>query len=148
MIAVVTILGAFALGYLMSSRLAANTTYAVAYLWAFTYQTLYLILDSFGGTSANPAFEPSELPAVLRPGHAGDLRRRLRSGRGRAPLPHPTPGRPGKAAGDASSRLSQRGICWLESRSPPTRPRRRSPAWTRVVSRSSRSRATWLERSW
>lgn len=33
MIAVVTILTAFALGYLVPSRLAANTTYAVAYLW-------------------------------------------------------------------------------------------------------------------
>ena len=62
MIAVVTILSAFALGYFMRSRLAANTTYAVAYLWAFTFQTLYLILDSFGGTSASPAFEPSEFP--------------------------------------------------------------------------------------
>jgi hypothetical protein len=62
MIAVVTILTAFALGYFMSSRLAANTTYAVAYLWAFTYQTLYLTLDSFGGTSDNPAFAPQDFP--------------------------------------------------------------------------------------
>jgi hypothetical protein len=62
MIAVVTILSAFALGYLMRSRLAANTAYAVAYLWAFTFQTLYLMLDSFGGTSANPAFEPGGFP--------------------------------------------------------------------------------------
>ena len=62
MIAVVTILSAFALGFFLRSRLAANTTYAVAYLWAFTYQTLYLILDSFSGTSANPAFEPSDFP--------------------------------------------------------------------------------------
>jgi hypothetical protein len=61
MIAVVTILSAFALGYLMSSRVAANTTYAVAYLWAFTYQTLYLVLDSFGG-GAEPAFTASEFP--------------------------------------------------------------------------------------
>ena len=62
MIAVVTVLSAFALGFLMRSRLAANTAYAVAYLWAFTYQTLYLVLDSFGGTSDAPAFEPSEFP--------------------------------------------------------------------------------------
>jgi hypothetical protein len=61
MIAVVTVLSAFALGYFFSSRLAAMTTYAVAYLWAFTFQTLYLLLDALGGGS-NPAFEPGEFP--------------------------------------------------------------------------------------
>jgi hypothetical protein len=62
MIAVVTVLSAFALGFFMKSRLVANTTYAVAYLWAFTYQTLYLTLDSLGGTSDAPAFEAGEFP--------------------------------------------------------------------------------------
>jgi hypothetical protein len=62
MIAVVTILLAFPAGYYFSSRLAANTTYAIAYLWAFVFQTLYLTLDSFGGTSENPAFEPQDFP--------------------------------------------------------------------------------------
>ena len=62
MIAVVTVLSAFALGYLMRSRLAANTTYAVAYLWAFTYQTLYLTLDTLSGTSDAPAFDTGEFP--------------------------------------------------------------------------------------
>ena len=62
MIAVVTVLSAFALGFLMTSRVAANTTYAFAYLWAFTYQTLYLTIDSFSGTSDNPAFDPSDFP--------------------------------------------------------------------------------------
>ena len=61
MIAVITVLTAFPLGYLMRSRLAANTTYAVAYLWAFTYQTLYLTLDSLNG-STNPAFTPEDFP--------------------------------------------------------------------------------------
>ena len=61
MIAIVTILLALPAGYLMRSRLAAMTTYAVAYLWAFTFQTLYLLLDSFGGGS-NPAFEAGEFP--------------------------------------------------------------------------------------
>jgi hypothetical protein len=59
MIAVVTILSAFALGYRFRSRLAANTTYAVAYLWAFTFQTLYLEIDSVGG---DPAFVKGEFP--------------------------------------------------------------------------------------
>ena len=52
---------AFPLGYFVRSRLAANTTYAIAYLWAFVFQTLYLTLDSLG-ESKNPAFESSEFP--------------------------------------------------------------------------------------
>jgi hypothetical protein len=61
MIAVVTILLAFPLGFFLSSRPAAMTTYAVAYLWAFTFQTLYLLLDSLGGAT-NPAFEVGDFP--------------------------------------------------------------------------------------
>ena len=37
------------------------TAYAVAYLWAFCFQTLYLLLDSLGGGSA-PAFEVGTFP--------------------------------------------------------------------------------------
>ncbi|MEJ7744514.1 MAG: hypothetical protein WKF73_19455 [Nocardioidaceae bacterium] len=48
MIAVVTLVLAFPLGYFLTSRLAANTAYAIAYLWAFAFQTLYLLLDSLG----------------------------------------------------------------------------------------------------
>jgi hypothetical protein len=65
MIAVVTILCAFPLGYFLKSRLAANTAYAVAYLWAFTFQTLYLMLDSLNsGKTLNdePAFVTDEFP--------------------------------------------------------------------------------------
>lgn len=61
MIAVVTVLAAFPLGYFLRSRLAANTAYAIAFLWAFVFQTLYLLLDSLGGGS-NPAFEVGEFP--------------------------------------------------------------------------------------
>jgi len=61
MIAIVTILLAFPCGFVLRSRLAANTTYAVAYLWAFTFQTLYLLLDSLGG-GADPAFETDSFP--------------------------------------------------------------------------------------
>jgi len=49
MIAVVTILSAFPLGFFLSNRLAANTTYAIAYLWAFVFQGIYLTLDSLDG---------------------------------------------------------------------------------------------------
>jgi hypothetical protein len=95
MIAVVTVLSAFLLGFLMRSRLAANTTYAVAYLWAFTYQTLYLILDAISGTSDSPAFEPSDFPlayglvalaiftvgfGLVEAGHRVGIRRRARRG--------------------------------------------------------------------
>ncbi len=84
MIAVVTVLGAFALGYFLRSRLAANTAYAVAYLWAFTFQTLYLMLDSLGGGSGTRPSRPTSSRG-LRPGGARDLRGRLRPGRGRPP---------------------------------------------------------------
>jgi len=65
MIAVVTILLAFPLGYLVRSRLAASTTYAIAYLWAFTFQTLYLLLDSLSNGDVlndSPAFDAGEFP--------------------------------------------------------------------------------------
>jgi len=55
MIAIVTVLLAFPLGYLMRSHLAANVAYAIAYLWAFTFQTLYLTLSWVGGDDS--AFE-------------------------------------------------------------------------------------------
>ena len=61
MIALVTLAAAFPLGYFLRSRLAACTAYAIAYLWAFAYQTLYLLLDSLG-ESANAAFQPGEPP--------------------------------------------------------------------------------------
>ena len=61
MVAIVTILSAFPLGFLVRSRLAAHTAYAVAYLWAFVFQTLYLTLDVIND-SADPAFEPQGFP--------------------------------------------------------------------------------------
>jgi hypothetical protein len=94
MIAVITVLLALPAGYLMRSRLAAMTTYTVAYLWAFSFQTLYLLLDSFGGGS-NPAFEAGEFPwqygvvtllvlgigiGLVEAGHRIALRRRSRAG--------------------------------------------------------------------
>ena len=62
MIAIFTVLLAFPLGYFLSSALAARTFYAVAYLWAFTFQTLYLLLDSMTPNASAPAFEASEFP--------------------------------------------------------------------------------------
>lgn len=62
MIAIVAVLAAFPLGYRFRSRLVANTFYAVAYLWAFVFQTLYLLLDSLDPRSAAPAFDPDSFP--------------------------------------------------------------------------------------
>lgn len=64
MIAVVTILLAFPLGLLLSSRLAANLTYAVVYLWCFVFQTLYLLLPSLGadGAAGTAPFDPEVFP--------------------------------------------------------------------------------------
>jgi hypothetical protein len=65
MIAVVTILCAFPLGFFLSNRLAANTAYAIAYLWAFVFQGVYLMLDSINnGKTLNddPAFVADEFP--------------------------------------------------------------------------------------
>ncbi|HET9649400.1 MAG TPA: hypothetical protein VFP34_14390 [Microlunatus sp.] len=61
MIALVTILVALPIGMLVRSRLVASLTYAVAYLWAFVFQTLYLLLDSLGERSA-AAFTPGVFP--------------------------------------------------------------------------------------
>ncbi|WP_298889751.1 hypothetical protein [uncultured Serinicoccus sp.] len=51
MIGIITILTALPLGFLVGSWLAANLIYAVAYLWAFVFQTLYLLLPSVDGTT-------------------------------------------------------------------------------------------------
>lgn len=59
MIAIVTLLVAFPVGYFFRSRLAANTVYAVAYLWAFIFQSVYLLL-SVGQPEA--AFTSGDFP--------------------------------------------------------------------------------------
>ena len=60
MIAVVTVLLAFPLGYFLRSHLAANVAYAIAYLWAFTFQSLYLTLSWVGGDDS--AFPKDAFP--------------------------------------------------------------------------------------
>lgn len=62
MIAVVTVLSAFALGYFLKARAHAMTAYAVAYLWAFVYQTLYLTLDAMNQANGGGAFQPQSFP--------------------------------------------------------------------------------------
>ncbi len=62
MIAVVTVLIAFPAGYFLRSHLAANVTYAIAYLWAFTFQGLYLTRSWVGGDHSAFAKDPDQLP--------------------------------------------------------------------------------------
>ncbi len=60
MIAVVTVLLALPLSYLVRSWTVANATYVLAYLWAFVFQGVYLLLDAMGG--GRSAFTPGEFP--------------------------------------------------------------------------------------
>jgi len=103
-IAIVTVLLAFPLGYLVRSRLVAGTTYAVAYLWAFVFQTLYLTLDSLDRGRAvrdEGAFAVDEFPweygvvallvlgagfTLLNLGHWVATRRAAKRVRGSAPV--------------------------------------------------------------
>ena len=62
MIAIVTVLLSFPLGYLVRSHLAANVAYAIAYLWAFTFQTLYLTRMWVGGDVSALSKNPDTLP--------------------------------------------------------------------------------------
>ncbi len=62
MIAAVTVLLALPLGYLLRSHLAANIAYAIAYLWAFTFQGLYLTRMWVGGDNTAFARDPDALP--------------------------------------------------------------------------------------
>jgi hypothetical protein len=62
MIAIVTVLLAFPLGYLLRSHLAANVGYAIAYLWAFTYQGLYLTRMWVGGDFSAFDKDPDAMP--------------------------------------------------------------------------------------
>lgn len=62
MIAIVTVLLAFPLGYVLRSHLAANVAYAIAYLWAFTFQSLYLSRMWVGGDHTAFPKDPDTLP--------------------------------------------------------------------------------------
>ncbi len=62
MIAIVTILLAFPLGFFFRSHLNANVAYAVAYLWAFTFQGLYLTRQWVGGDASAFPKDPDNFP--------------------------------------------------------------------------------------
>ena len=62
MIAVITVLVALPAGYLLRSHLAANVAYAIAYLWAFSFQNLYLSRMWVGGDESAFPKDPNSLP--------------------------------------------------------------------------------------
>ena len=62
MIAIVTVLLAFPLGFFLRSHLAANTAYAIAYLWAFTFQGIYLMRSWVGGDHSAFPKDPDTMP--------------------------------------------------------------------------------------
>jgi hypothetical protein len=62
MIAIAVVLVAFPAGYLLRSHLAANVAYAIAYLWAFTYQGLYLTRAWVGGDDSAFPKDPNAFP--------------------------------------------------------------------------------------
>ncbi|TCC59525.1 hypothetical protein E0H73_23105 [Kribbella pittospori] len=62
MVAVVTILFAFPLGFFLRNRLAAYVAYIAIFAYSFTFQTLYLLRAWVGdSTQAFPA-DPETLP--------------------------------------------------------------------------------------
>ncbi|MDO9378240.1 MAG: hypothetical protein Q7T56_05275 [Nocardioidaceae bacterium] len=91
MIAVVTVLLALPLGLLVPSRDHAVVAYVAAYLWAFCFQGVSLVLDAMAGS--RDAFTPGGLPwsygvvslavlgvglALVEAGHRLGARRRER----------------------------------------------------------------------
>jgi hypothetical protein len=62
MIAIVTILLAFPLGFFLRSHLAANVAYAIAYLWAFVFQGVYLTRMWVGGDNSAFPKDPDTIP--------------------------------------------------------------------------------------
>ncbi len=64
MIAIVTVLLAFPLGFFLRSHLVANVAYAIAYLWAFTFQGLYLSRMWVGGDDSAFPKDPDTIPVA------------------------------------------------------------------------------------
>ena len=62
MIAVVTVLLAFPLGFFVRAQLTATVAYVVAYLWAFTFQGVYLTRSWTGGDDSAFPKDADTLP--------------------------------------------------------------------------------------
>jgi len=62
MIAAVVVLVALPAGYFLRSHLVANVTYAIAYLWAFSFQNVYLTRMWVGGDTSTFPKDGDTLP--------------------------------------------------------------------------------------
>jgi hypothetical protein len=102
MIAFVTVVFAFPLGYLIRSRVAANVAYIAVYSYAFTFQGVYLMRAWVGGDHSAFPKDPDDLPleylavslAIYAVGFGlvrlgGHVRTRRSQGRGTAAAPAP-----------------------------------------------------------
>lgn len=62
MIAIVTVLFAFPLGFFLRSRVGAYVGYVALYGYAFSFQNVYLLRDWIGDPSATFPRDPESLP--------------------------------------------------------------------------------------
>jgi hypothetical protein len=62
MIAIVTVLFAFPLGYFLKNRLAAYVAYIAIFGYSFTFQTLYLLRSWVGDNTQAFSADPDKVP--------------------------------------------------------------------------------------
>jgi hypothetical protein len=62
MIAIVTVLFAFPLGFFLRNRTSAYLAYVAIFGYSFTFQTLYLLREWIGDTSQAFSPDPNKLP--------------------------------------------------------------------------------------
>ncbi|MEU0093014.1 hypothetical protein [Kribbella sp. NPDC006257] len=62
MVAIITVLFAFPLGYFLRNRTSAYLAYVAIYAYSFTFQTLYLLRDWIGNSSSAFPRDPDKLP--------------------------------------------------------------------------------------
>ena len=62
MIAIVTVLLAFPLGFFLRNRISAYVAYVAIYGYAFTFQTLQLLREWVGGSHAAFSADPEKIP--------------------------------------------------------------------------------------
>jgi hypothetical protein len=62
MVAIVTVLFAFPLGFFVKNRLAAYVAYIAIFGYSFTFQTLYLLRSWVGNKTSAFAADPDKLP--------------------------------------------------------------------------------------
>ncbi len=62
MVAIITVLFAFPLGYFLRNRTSAYLAYVAIYAYSFTFQTLYLLRDWIGDSGSAFPRDPDELP--------------------------------------------------------------------------------------